>query len=243
MRRNLVVVLLLLVAGRTAAAATPPPRDVNITAPDGATLKGTYYASAAPGPAVLLLHMCNANRTSWEPVARQLSAVGIHALAFDYRGFGESSGERFASASPEVVQKMIQQQPGDVDAALAWLSAQAGVDRTRIGAGGGSCGVTQAALAASRHPEIRSLVLLAGDTDREGLAYLRRSSWLPVFVAAAADDQFDPNAPASMRWLSEVAGNPRNKDSPADRADERFKAAIRQSAEQKIQKLTAASPQ
>jgi hypothetical protein len=50
------------------AYAQPPagPRDVTIPAPDGIDLKATYYPAAQPGPAVLLLHMCNATRRSWD---------------------------------------------------------------------------------------------------------------------------------------------------------------------------------
>src|SRR4029453_4209769 len=90
-----------------ALAETPAPRVVDLTAPDGAMLKATYYAAAAPGPAVLLLHMCNTDRSSWEPVGRQLSAAGIHALALDYRGYGESSGARFTELPQQERQKLV----------------------------------------------------------------------------------------------------------------------------------------
>ena len=45
--------LSLLFAGvaSTAWSAVPAPRTVDVTAPDGAMLKATYYAAAAPGPA------------------------------------------------------------------------------------------------------------------------------------------------------------------------------------------------
>ena len=100
--------------------------------------------------------------------------------------------------------------PGDFDAAFAWLVVQPGVDRSRIGAGGGSCGVNNAVKLASRHPEVRSLVLLARGTDTAGVKYLEDNPWVPIFSAAAADDEFD-----------------------------QFKAALRQGAEHKIEKLNA----
>ena len=179
---------------------------------DGAALKATYYAAAAPGPAVLLLHMCNTTRQSWDPVGRQLSAAGIHALALDYRGFGDSPGDRFnVLEAPQRQTLVADTWPGDIDAALAYLQSQPGVDKTRVGTGGGSCGVQQAVQLARRHPQVRSLVLLAGGTDRAGLAFLQRTQWMPVFAAAAADDQFDPEAPQSMQWLAELSGNPRNR--------------------------------
>ena len=205
-------VLLLLGALSIASAATPPSRTVDITAPDGTVLEATYYPADRPGPAVMLLHMCNTTRASWDPVGRQLSAAGIHALALDYRGFGESAGERFDAQTPQARQQAITESwPGDIDAALAYLVAQPGVDKTRIGAGGGSCGVGQAVGLAERHREVKSLVLLAGGPDARGRTFLQQASWLPIFAAAAADDQFDADAPRSMQWLLDLSGNPRNR--------------------------------
>src|SRR5574340_1112639 len=94
MSRLLASLLLFLISLPAFAATIPAPRDVDITAPDGIKLKATYYAAAKPGPGVLLLHMCNSNRKAWDPVASQLSAAGINALTLDYRGYGESGGER-----------------------------------------------------------------------------------------------------------------------------------------------------
>ena len=85
--------------------------------------------------------------------------------------------------------------PGDIDAALTFLLSQPGVDRTRVGVGGGSCGVTQAVGVARRHRDVRSLVLLAGPIDQEGRRFLVRNPWMPVFASAAADDQYDDDAP------------------------------------------------
>jgi dienelactone hydrolase len=206
-----VLTALVALVPTAALADTPAPRVVEVTAPDGAMLKATYYAAGAPGPAVLLLHMCNTDRQSWDPVGRQLSAAGIHALTLDYRGYGESSGARFTELPPPERQKQVNEKwAGDIDAAYAFLVSQEGVDKTRIGAGGGSCGVTQAVNVARRHPEVKSLVLLAGPTDPGGRRFLLQNPWLPVFTSAAADDQFGADVITQMRWLSELSGNPRN---------------------------------
>ena len=204
--------LLLLVHSVSAFAENPPaPRDVTLAAADGTQLKATYYAAAKPGPAVLLLHMCNTTRKSWEPLAPQLATAGIHALALDYRGFGESGGDRFDEMPQQEAQQTVNDRwPGDVDAAYAFLLAQHGVDKSRIGAAGGSCGVNQAVQFARRHPEIRSLVLLAGPTDPEGLEFIEQTHSLPIFAAAAADDQYDSHAPQLMEWILALSGNPRN---------------------------------
>ena len=208
----LTVPLLVLAGGSAILVQSPPaPQDVTLSAADGTRLKATYYAAPQPGPAVLLLHMCNTTRTSWEPLGRQLAAAGIHALAVDYRGFGESGGDRFDLARAQEAQNAIDTKwPGDLDTAYEFLLAQPGVDRARIGAAGGSCGVTQAVRLARRHSEIQSLVLLAGPLDADGLTFLTESPWLPIFAAAAADDQYDNDAPGLMQWILAISGNPRN---------------------------------
>ena len=214
MRFALAISLSWLLFSSPAPAQGPAPagRELSVSAPDGTQLKATYYASSQPGPAVLLLHMCNTTRKSWEPLGPQLAAAGIHALAVDYRGFGESGGDRFDALPPEEAQRVVNEKwPGDVDAAYDFLLAQPGVDKTRVGAAGGSCGVAQAVRLARRHPEVRSLALLAGPVDLEGLTFLTQTPWLPIFGAAAADDQYDGDAQGLMRWILAMSGNPGNK--------------------------------
>jgi pimeloyl-ACP methyl ester carboxylesterase len=125
----------------------------------------------------------------------------------DYRGFGESDGERFTTFQER--QSVIDQKwPGDVDAALAWLSAQPGVDRERIGAAGASCGVNQAVLLSRRHPEVKTLVLLSGGVTPPAREHLRKSPGMPVFGAAS---QGDGDAVNTMRWILGWSSNPANK--------------------------------
>jgi len=210
MRRSVLLLAFVSLAS-SHGLAQPQSRNVDMVAPDGVGLKGTYFAASRPGPIVLLMHMCNTTRVSWEPVARQLADAGISALTMDNRGFGESGGPRFDGAAPEVVAQLREKWPGDFDAAYRWLVAQPGVDKNRLGVGGGSCGVDNAVKFASRHPDVRSLVLLAGPTDAAGATYLLAHPGIPIFTAAAADDQYDSHAPQLMRWFAEVSGNPRNR--------------------------------
>lgn len=182
-------------------------RKVTVRAPDGVELAATNFAAARPGPGVVLLHMCNSDRSAWNGLGEKLAAAGIHAVALDYRGYGESGGVRHDH--PVEQQRNIDANwPGDVDAALAFLAAQAGVDATRIGAAGGSCGVNQAIHFARRHPEqVRTLVLLAGNANRAGEDYLAASSWMPLLAAGARDDGA---ADETMAWLLGFSGNPDN---------------------------------
>ena len=180
-------------------AARADQRDVELKTPDGTRLKATYFAAAKPGPGVVLLHMCNSQRKAWAALGAQLAKQGIHAVALDYRGYGESGGTPVADLAPPDRQRISQQDwPGDIDAAFDYLVSQPGVDRSRIGAAGGSCGVDNAIQLARRHPEVKTLVLLAGGTNAAGEQFLSQSPWLPIFASAAHDDG---RAVDGMRWL------------------------------------------
>jgi len=200
--------LLFLTASALAQTAA---KDLDLTAPDGTKLRATFYAAAKPGPGVLLLHMCNTTRKSWEPVAKELSQSGINALTIDNRGFGESGDARYEGASPEAQMKLQQKWPADFDAAWQFLASQPGVDKARLAAGGGSCGVNNVVQLAERHPDIKALVLLAGSTDPDGINFLLDHRGIPLFTAGAADDQYMNTAPQLMKWFSDLTGNPRNQ--------------------------------
>src|SRR5262249_41493669 len=108
--RARIVVTACLLHAATALAATgsarpapPSPRVVPLTAADGMVLRATYYPAGRPGPGVILFHQSNRNRKSWAPVARALAAAGIHALALDLRGFGDSDGTRYATLTRQEI--------------------------------------------------------------------------------------------------------------------------------------------
>lgn len=209
LRSVLISVLLCLTC--MASAQTPTPKDVDITAPDGTKLRATFFSAGKPGPGVLLLHMCNTTRKSWEPVAKGLSDAGINALTIDNRGFGESGGPRFEGGTPEVRQQLLQKWPEDFEAAYQFLTAQSGVDKERLAFGGGSCGVTNAVALAERQPEVKALVLLAGTADVKGINFIAEHPERPIFTAAAADDEYNGDAVQVMQWTADLSGNPRSK--------------------------------
>ena len=208
---RLTLIAILAVCSSVAVCQTPSRKDVDISAHDGTKLRATFFSAGKPGPGVLLLHMCNTTRKSWEPVALALSKQGINALTIDNRGFGESGGPRFDVTKPEVFKELNEHWPGDFDSAFDFLVSQAGVDKTRIAAGGGSCGVGNVVKLAERHPDIKALVLLAGTTDVIGYNFISHRPAMPIFTAGAADDEYDPATLAIMRWTSDISGNPRTK--------------------------------
>ena len=212
MRRFSSSVLTFLLGALTCGLSTwSAERVVDLTAGDGTKLKATYFAAAKPGPAVLLLHQCNRQRKIWDGLAQQLAAAGINVLTVDYRGFGESDGDRFDKLPPQEAAQIQQEKwPGDIDTAFEYLVSQPGVTRNVIGVGGASCGVNNSIQTARRHPQVKSLVLLSGNTDLKGRQFLRESIKLPVFFAVADDDEF-PSSIVAIEWLYGLAADPEKK--------------------------------
>jgi len=201
MKTIAVCFLLGSLLGFFASAQTrPAPRTIDLKTADGTLLKGSYFASGRPGPGVLLLHQSNRDRKSWEEVAAQLAEAGINTLTIDMRGFGESGGEKRSRT------------PDDVDTALDFLRSQANVSRDVIGIGGaGWLGVLHSVEAARRHPaEVRSLVLMSGETGRDGLNFLHNAVQLPELFVFSDDDEYPPTQDA-MKLLYLTASSPSRK--------------------------------
>jgi len=210
-RYSLRVITFLLCALSCGVSAWSAERVVDLTTADGAKLKATYFAAAKPGPGVLLLHQCNRQRKIWDGLAQQLAAAGINVLTLDYRGFGESGGDPFDKLPPqEAAQIQAEKWPGDIDTAFQYLVSQPGVTRDVIGVGGASCGVNNSIQTARRHTEVKSLVLLSGNTDLKGRQFLREATKLPVFLAVADDDEY-PTSIVAIEWLYSLAADPDKK--------------------------------
>jgi dienelactone hydrolase len=191
------------------SASAQSPKHIDLAAPDGVKLKATYYSAGKPGPGVVLLHQCNRERSAWTSLATRLAGRGLHVLTLDYRGYGESGGERHAELPPqERVRRVNEVWPEDVDVAFRYLVAQPGVDKEKIGAAGASCGVNQSIQLARRHSNIKTVALLSGNTNEQGRDYLQYAPWMPV-LAAASDG--DGGILPYMRWLLGFSGNAKNK--------------------------------
>jgi dienelactone hydrolase len=180
-------------------------QDVDIQAPDGVNLKGTYFSAGKQGPAMLLLHQCNMDRHAWDGLAEDLAGNGFNVLTVDYRGFGESGGSK--STDPDTRAAARAKWPSDVDAAFAYLTTQKGVDPARLAAGGASCGVTQSSDLASRHHEIKALLLLSGMASDGAKTYIANNKSLPVFGAAS---EGDTGAAKGIQEAVAASKNPRS---------------------------------
>ncbi len=186
-----------------AALATAQSQDVDLTGADGTNLKATYMSPGQPGPAMLLVHQCNMDRTSWSGIASQLVDAGVHVLTLDLRGFGDSGGPPMREMG---FQNFMQQAPGDVDVAFDYLAGQAGVDAARVGAGGASCGAMLTADLAARR-DVEALMLLSGPPSEAAVANMASSSELAVFAAAATGDTVTPGVADALKGAVEGSGH------------------------------------
>jgi len=181
----------------------PAPHTVDLKAPDGVVLKGTYFAAGKLGPGVILYHQSNRTRESWSGVASQLAAAGINVLTVDSRAHGESGG---------TLEDARQKKHADLETGFQFLISQPGVQRDVIGLGSaGSHGVVNAVETARLHPaDVKSLVLMSGETFRPGIEFLHDASQLPELFVVADTDEYPPTVEA-MLWLYARASSPGRK--------------------------------
>ena len=169
------------------------PQVVDLKSVDGTVLKATYFAADKPGPGVLLFHQSNRNRTSWDELARQLAVAGINTLEVDTRGYGESGGTRREANQPQT-------QQADMETAFQFLVSRPGVKRDVIGsAGTGWLGVDNSVQTARLHPnDIKSLVLISGETLRPGIEFLHQAPQFPELFVVADNDEYPPTVEAML---------------------------------------------
>ena len=145
-------------------AAEPPTRhDVSFASGEDTCAAWLYMPAGVTSPPVVILgHGLGATREMrLDAFAERFATVGIAALAFTYRHFGDSGGQPRQLLS-------IKRQLADWHAAIAWVKNRRDIDGTRIAIWGSSFGGGHTITVASRHPELRAAVAQCPFTD--GLA-------------------------------------------------------------------------
>jgi len=165
------------------------PVRVEATTADGARLVGWRMGDPSDAAARWLL-MFHGNGGDISDAARQehyaaLRQLGLHLLAFDYRGYGESDGEPTEAGVYR-----------DADAAYAYLRDALGVPPKRILVFGHSLGSAVAVDLASRVPS-RGLIVEGGFTS---VADVGQRTYFFVPVRLMARNRF-----ASAEKISRVA--------------------------------------
>lgn len=172
-----------------AAAAEIEHRRADILS-DGVRLTAHVYRPAAasgPLPVVILSHGWGGTAAGLEYQANAFAAAGYYAIAFDYRGWGESDS-RLVLAEPSApegrqnpyraevreVRGVIDpiEQATDIFNVIHWAMAEPLVDRDRLGLWGTSFSGGLVAYVAARDPRVRAFVSQVGyfgqPVDRTG---------------------------------------------------------------------------
>jgi dienelactone hydrolase len=171
--------------------------DVEIPSFDGSRLAATYYDPGRAGPAVVFFRNCDQNRAGMDGFARKLAERGAHVVVYDYRG-GLAKGRSWRDT-----------RKGDADRVHVWLSSKPGVDRKRLAAVGGSCGVQLALDFAASHPDqIKAIVILSGPGDSAQRAFIARTPSIGVLGAASKEE-----GPAAVGNIEPVVKASANKSS------------------------------
>ena len=134
-------------------------------ASDGLNLSGVMHVpdDYQPGerrPAIIMMHGFGANKNGGpEWICRQFAAWGYVALRFDYRGCGDSEGERGRVIPREEV--------SDARHAVTYMASRAEVDPDAIALCGSSLGGGVAVQAAGLDPRVAAVIVENGVANGE----------------------------------------------------------------------------
>ncbi len=132
------------------AAMLVKVQSVRFQSSDGVSLAGWLISGRPDLPAIVLCHDLGGSKSSLLNLAIPLQKAGFTLLAFDFRGHGESRGERSTFGLAE---------KRDVIGAVDFLTTVQGIDARRLGIYGVGMGAFAATLAAVDRPALRVLVL------------------------------------------------------------------------------------
>jgi dienelactone hydrolase len=145
----------------------PVRREVSFQSEDGWTLYGSLRVplndEGRLAPGVILLHSYLTDRYVFDRLEQMLSAAGIAALNFDFRGRGKSiaGGTYFTLPQEERERAYL-----DARAAADYLASQDGVDSDRLAIIASSIGVKYGLKAAISDERVVAFVMLGGMPDQ-----------------------------------------------------------------------------
>jgi len=187
----------LLVVAAAAAVPARAQQAVRIDLPPGAgvrSLGATFYraAGAAPSPAVVLLHGCGGVGQNLVRMAQHLASQGYAALlpdSFGARAIRDACTRNWPTLAD------AERRAGDIDAALSWLQAHAGILGDRLAVMGYSYGggvLLLRALQADRPPLWRAAIAVYPDCALADHADAKLSVSRPLLMALAERDDWTP---------------------------------------------------
>lgn len=159
--------------------------------------------NALPLPAIVLCHGINSSKATMTPMAVELARRGIAAIAFDFRGYGESSP---LPSDARAIEDLETTTLEDARAILNYIRQHPErFDLDRIGVVGHSLGGATALQLAQLDPELRATIVLSmgGQATPQSPANL--------FLGAGIYEQINP-ASQLRETLQQATGRDRCND-------------------------------
>src|SRR5919198_1892386 len=154
----------------------------------GDTCAAWFYPSTTDQgarPIIVMAHgLTGTRRDRLGAFADRFAAAGIAALVFDYRGFGDSTGE------PDLYEPS--RQLDDWRAAIAFARSLPGIDAERVATFGSSSGGGHALAAAAADSKVAAAISQVPMLDRETQSYSKPQHLVEDMKAAAAEGRYLP---------------------------------------------------
>ncbi len=178
------------------AAPAMESKLMEVTTEDGVALRVILARGEANNHAgVVLFHMYQQGKESWEPLLKELTGRGFTCLAMDLRGHG---GSRFSSTgedlSLQVVardHRLFRDMYKDGETGVRYLISQ-GVDPERIGLVGASVGSSIAIdVTTRRKVPVRAVVVMTPGREYLGIPTMKQiEKWpdLPLLILSSAEE-------------------------------------------------------
>jgi pimeloyl-ACP methyl ester carboxylesterase len=165
--------LLCACAEETGRPDTDAP-SVSFKTSDGITLRGHVFGSG--GSWVILSHAFANDQSAWFPFAGELAGKRYHVLTFDFRGYGESDGN-----------KQIDHGATDVVAALQYVRTQRPIRVVLLGA---SMGGTASFIVAASNP-VDAVIGLSPPEEFRGMNAVSVANKVTVSALLLAGNEDD----------------------------------------------------
>jgi len=175
--------------------ATQAQLPMLISAPDGLSLRGTYFGAAVrPAPGILLVHDRGGDRTAWDALAARLQAAGYAVLTVDLRGHGETGG----GVSWPLAQD-------DLRAVLLQLADLPGINTTQLVVIGAGIGANLGLNACVEQLGCAGMIMLSPGLDDRGITTAEAMARLgarPVLILASENDNNNPADSVSLDGMA-----------------------------------------
>ncbi|MBT3865658.1 alpha/beta fold hydrolase [Candidatus Woesearchaeota archaeon] len=166
---------------------------ITLQTSDGTSLNADFYPENS-NKGIILIHMYQQDRTSWDFLIPDLRSKEYSILTFDLRGHGENQIK-------EISQEDFNKMSSDVELALEYLNGQ---DIQEVSIIGASIGANIGLNYAVRDPKIHRVALLSPGIEYQGINTLDSIKRYnrPLLIMASEEDEYSWNSSNKLFSLS-----------------------------------------